>query len=104
MGRQRTYCYFIEDITGDCYLSVEDPSRDMCPSDVDHIYRGIFEGVYYPVVTTDNKEGKNKVWYFYDEEANEIVTFINDEFSTEDDGEFKLVSEEFLKVKSYWDK
>lgn len=65
------------------------------------IYRAIFEGVYYPVVTTDIKEGKNPVGYFYYEEANEIVTFIKEEFSIEDDGEFKPDSEEFLKVKSY---
>ncbi|NRR03393.1 hypothetical protein HP570_14335 [Brevibacillus sp. RS1.1] len=51
-------------------------------------------------LATDIKEGKNPFGDSYDEEANEFVTFFNEDFSTEV-GEFQPISEEFfLKVKS----
>lgn len=63
-------CFFILDITDDAYLSDINPSVDMCDSDVDHIYRYIAEGVYYPI--DDESE---VIGYFHDEELEEYITF-----------------------------
>lgn len=96
-------CFFVLDIGMDAYLTDKDPTDSMSdPAEVDHLYREIVKGVYYPVESESYIEGKKIVGYFYDEENKEYLCFYNEEFYT--DAEWRPVSKEFLNIISLLDK
>lgn len=95
---EKTKCFFILDIGRQAYLSNEDPSERFDDSDLDHLYREIVEGVYYPVNDNDCVNGKKIAGFFYDENEKKCLIFYNNEFFT--DAEWKPISEKFIKVMS----
>ncbi|MER2005873.1 MAG: hypothetical protein ABS939_00355 [Psychrobacillus sp.] len=97
---EKTKCFFVLDIGMEAYLSDNDPAEDMDSSDADHLYREIVEGVYYPVKDSDYINGKKTVGFFCEEGEKECLSFYNEEFFT--DGEWKPISEKFMKVKSHY--
>jgi hypothetical protein len=81
------------------YLLDHNPSERMrYPEDVDHLYREIVEGVYYPQISGVDS---NICGYFLDTEDNEYITFNKNGFYT--DAEWKSPSEELLDIQRYWE-
>ncbi|MGP4074214.1 hypothetical protein ACTWQB_17055 [Piscibacillus sp. B03] len=98
---KKTKCFFILDIGMNAYLSDEDPSDNMDSSDIDHLYKEITEGVFYPCGNGDYLNGKKIIGFFYDVKENEYLTFYNDEFFT--DAEWKPISEELVEFMTQHD-
>lgn len=73
-----TKCYFTEDISGDISLNKIDLTANLCPSDVDHIFRLNVNGLFYPVFPQSLLK-RQLVGYFIDEENNEFIYIYKDD-------------------------
>lgn len=96
---KKTNCYAVEDISGDSYLFDHNPTEDMWdPSEVDHLYREIVEGVFYPIKNVIIINDKKLVGYFLDEVDREYkcVYESKGEFSLDTDMDWLPISKEIL--------
>lgn len=99
---EKTECFFVLTIGLEAILLDEDPSKNMDPSDADHLYKEIVAGVYYPITDSLYDDGKKIVGFFYDSEENDCLTFYNNEFFT--DAEWKPISNKFVQIKSLYER
>lgn len=97
---KKTYCFAVEDISGDSYLSTHNPAKDIRdPSEVEHYYREVIEGVFYPIKNATFINDKKLVGYFFDEildKEYKYVYEINGEFALDTDMDWLTISKEIL--------